>query len=47
MARAYGSSAHLLRKREMVYEQSATGKYTASSSASGRRIASRQRWISN
>ena len=27
MARAYGSSAHLLMKRETVYGQAATGNY--------------------
>jgi hypothetical protein len=27
MARAYGSSAHLLMKRETVYGQAATGDY--------------------
>jgi hypothetical protein len=27
MARAYGSSAHLLMKREAAYRQAATGKY--------------------
>ena len=27
MARAYGSSAHLLMKRESVYGQAATGNY--------------------
>jgi hypothetical protein len=28
MARAYGSSAHLLMKRETTYGQAATGNYT-------------------
>ena len=30
MARAYGSSAHLLMKRETTYGQSATGDYIGS-----------------
>ena len=41
MARAYGSSAHLLMKRETAYGQTATGNYirmpsTAATSAASR-----------
>jgi uncharacterized protein (TIGR02217 family) len=35
MARAYGSSAHLLMKRETVYGQAATGNYLACRSTAG------------
>jgi hypothetical protein len=41
MARAYGSSAHLLMKRETTYGQAATGNYIACPSTAAISAASR------